>query len=114
MGGDDMQTIIILLDPAKLENPDLDLRYYIPECIEELSEGRIISDGYDFINTEIERNDILAIWLKTEDASKNWHMISELLKNEPMKGNDLSKSAQIYISQQPEDDLRNCSLVYSE
>lgn len=107
-----MQTIIILLNPAKLENPDLDLRYCIPERIEELSEGRIMSDGYDFLNTEREQNDILAIWLETEDANKNWHLISELFKNESLKGNDLSKSAQIYISQQPEDDLNNCILVY--
>ena len=36
-----MQTIIIKLDPAKLENADLDLRYYVPERIEEISNGTI-------------------------------------------------------------------------
>lgn len=30
-----MQTIIIVLNPTKLENPDLDLRYFIPDRIEE-------------------------------------------------------------------------------
>lgn len=29
-----MQTIIIVLHPEKLENPDLDLRYCIPDRIE--------------------------------------------------------------------------------
>ena len=32
-----MQTIIIVLSPAKLKNPDLDLRYCIPDRIEEVS-----------------------------------------------------------------------------
>lgn len=32
-----MQTIIIVLNPGKLENPDIDLRYCIPDRIEEIS-----------------------------------------------------------------------------
>ena len=31
-----MQTIVIVLNPGKLENPDLDLRYQIPDRIEEI------------------------------------------------------------------------------
>ena len=29
-----MQTIIVLLNPGKLENPDMDLRYAVPDRIE--------------------------------------------------------------------------------
>ena len=36
-----MQTIVILLDPGKLINPDLDLRYLIPDRIGELTDGAI-------------------------------------------------------------------------
>ena len=40
-----MQTIVIVLNPGKLENPDLDLRYQIPDRIEELSGGLIKDNG---------------------------------------------------------------------
>ena len=36
-----MQTITILLDLGKLENPDVDLCYCIPDRIEEVSNGAI-------------------------------------------------------------------------
>ena len=36
-----MQTIIIVLDPKKMENPDLDIRYLLPERIEEITEGMV-------------------------------------------------------------------------
>ena len=29
-----MQTIIVLLNPGKLQNPDMDLRYCVPDRIE--------------------------------------------------------------------------------
>ncbi len=36
-----MQTIILLLNPGKLDNPDMDLRYCIPDRIEEVSGSAI-------------------------------------------------------------------------
>ena len=47
-----MQTIVILLDPGKLINPDLDLRYLIPDRIMELTDGAIQDNGYDYIDCE--------------------------------------------------------------
>lgn len=47
-----MQTIIVLLNPGMLENADLDLRYRIPDRIEEVSNSLIQSNGYDYIDTE--------------------------------------------------------------
>lgn len=35
-----MQTIVVILNPGKLENPDMDLCYCVPDRIEEVSEGR--------------------------------------------------------------------------
>ena len=50
--GRNMQTIIVLLNPGMLENADLDLRYRIPDRIEEVSNSLIQSNGYDYIDTE--------------------------------------------------------------
>lgn len=42
-----MGEIAIRLDPGKLANPDADLRYLIPDRIEELSKGKLRNEGYD-------------------------------------------------------------------
>ncbi|MCI8403230.1 MAG: hypothetical protein HFI38_14260 [Lachnospiraceae bacterium] len=108
-----MQTIIVLLNPGKLENPDLDLRYCVPDRIEEVTGSLIKSNGYDYIDTEDgEPGPLMGIWLETENAGENWHMVRELLQREKFIGNDLSLSAQIYISENDTDDLENCMLVF--
>ena len=92
-----MQTIIVLLNPGQLQNPDLDLRYLVPDRIEEGQPGPL-----------------LGIWLETENAAQNWPLIAELFQNEQFMGNDLSASAQIYISEKDTDDLENCTLVFPQ
>lgn len=108
-----MQTIIITLDPADLVNPDLDLRYCIPERIEEASNGIIQDNGYDYIDVEEgQSGPLMGIWLKTETAEENWPVIEKLFQQEKFKGNDLSRSAKIYISENDTEDLENCYLVF--
>lgn len=110
-----MQTIIVLLNPGKLENPDMDLCYCIPDRIEEISKGVIQDDGYDFIDTEKgQPGPLMGIWLKTESASENWMLIKKMFQEEKFKGNDLSASAEIYISEKDTDILENCTLVFPQ
>ena len=110
-----MHTIIVLLNPAKLENADLDLRYCIPERIEKVSNSLIQDNGYDYINTKDEKQGpLMGIWLKTENANEHWHIVKELFQREKFIGNDLSLSVQIYISEKDTDDLKNCVLVFSK
>ena len=40
-----MPTIVISMDSRKMENPDLDIRYLLPDRIEEWSEGAVSDDG---------------------------------------------------------------------
>lgn len=108
-----MQTIIVLLDPGKLKNPDLDLCYCVPDRIEEVSGLAIQSNGYDFLDAEEgQPGPLMGIWLKTENARESWPVISELFQSETFKENDLSASARIYISENDADDIENCSLVF--
>lgn len=102
-----MQTIIIKLNPEKLVNPDLDLRYLIPERIEELSNGAIQDNGYDYLD-----NQSLGLWFQTESADKNYPMIVRLLQEEKFMENDLSLSAEIYISENESEEFENCTLVF--
>ncbi len=108
-----MQTIIIVLDPSKLENPDLDLCYCVPDRIEEVSDGAIQDNGYDFIDTEDgQPGPLMGIWLKTESAGDNWPIIEHLLQEEQFQGNNLAASAEIYISENDTEDIEKCTLVY--
>ncbi|MCI8815276.1 MAG: hypothetical protein HFF16_07370 [Angelakisella sp.] len=108
-----MQTIIVLLNPGKLANPDIDLCYCVPDRIEEVSCGAIRDNGYDYIDTEAgQPGPLMGIWLETESAGENWPIIKKIFEDESFKGNDLSASAKIYISENDTEALENCTLVF--
>lgn len=108
-----MQTIIVLLNPDKLANPDLDLRYIIPDRIEKVSDGLIQDDGYDYVDApEGQSGPLLGIWLRTESASENWPVLVKLFEEEKFMGNDLSVSAEILISENDAEAVENCTLVF--
>lgn len=104
-----MQTIIVKLSPRKLKNPDLDLRYRIPEYIEKASHGRIMDNGYDYLN---DADNSMGIWLKTDSAQECYPMIVELFRKKKILRNDLSEAAEIYISENDTEDIKSCTLVY--
>ena len=101
-----MQTIIIVLDSTKMSNPDLDICYSLPDRIESLTDGRVRNNGYDYLSgTEI------GIWLETEDAEANVNDILELLKNETLSDNELSKSTVVYIYEDECADIENSERI---
>ena len=112
-----MQTIVILLDPHKLTNADLDLRYLVPDRIEEWSHGAIQDNGYDYVETVEGRpvgSSFMGIWLKTQSADESWPQVLKLLQEETFLENDLSRSAEIYISEEDAADLEHCTRVFPD
>lgn len=103
-----MQTIIIKLDSQKLVNPDLDMRYTIPDYIETYTDGVVTDNGYDYVN---EDGTELAIWLDTQDAAAQVQNVIHCLKTKRFCGNDLSQTAQIYISEQDCAEIDQCTEV---
>jgi len=102
-----MQTIIIVLDSKKMSNPDLDIRYVLPERIETYTDNLIKDNGYDYLsNTE------LGLWLETDDSVANVEKIIKLIKKETILDNDLSKVANIYVSQDESAEFECCRKVY--
>ncbi len=102
-----MQTIIIKLDSRKLENPDLDIIYLLPVRAEEYTDNAVSDNGYDYLN-----DDVIAVWLETADAGNNAAKVIELLKTERFADNDLSLSAEVYISEEDCAGIDNCERVY--
>ena len=107
--GKNMQTIIILLDPKNLENPVTDLSYNVPVEIEKATGNKVYDNGYDYLD-----NDIMMICLETENAEEWYPKVLKLLKEKDFYGNDLSKTAEIYISEEECADLEECCKVYPE
>lgn len=62
-------------------NPDLDLRYCIPDRIKEVSNGTIQDNGYDYIDAEEgQPGPLMGICLKTESARETKRIL-HLLQN---------------------------------
>ncbi|MBR6101563.1 MAG: hypothetical protein IKP95_03975 [Ruminococcus sp.] len=102
-----MQTIIIKLDSARLRNPDLDIISYLPVRAEEYTDNAVSDNGFDYLS-----DDVIAVWLETEDAAANAKKVIELMKSERFCDNDLSESAEVYISEEDCAEIENCERVY--
>ncbi len=102
-----MQTIIIVLDSEKMMNPDLDIRYSLPERIEEYTNNVIKDNGYDYLS-----NTKLGLWLETDDSANNVEKIIQLIKNESFIDNDLSQVVEIFISEEECAEIEHCRKVY--
>ena len=102
-----MQTILITLDSEKMDNPDLDIRYLLPDRIDEYTEGAVTDNGYDYLD-----GDVMAIWLETEDAAGNVEKVIKLIESEEILENDLRKAAVVYISEEDCAELGQCQKVY--
>ena len=83
-----------------MKNPDLDIRYTLPDRLEKIT--GIYDNGYDYI-TEYE----LGIWLETENAKKMFSVVAEIIRNDSNL-----KSAEIYISNNENAELDECKKVY--
>ena len=82
-------TVMIQLDPAHLSNPDLDIRYRLPDLLVERSSGRLTDDGYDYAG--VGPAPCLLLFLKTDDPSSAIPGIIEVLNSERVLENDLSR-----------------------
>lgn len=104
-----MQTIIITLDSRKMDNPDMDIRYILPDRIDEYTDGQIADNGFDYIT-----GDIMGIWLETENASENVDKVISLIESEEILDNDLSRAAEVFVSEEECAELEQCKRVYPE
>lgn len=104
-----METIIVKVNPQRLANPDLDLRYAIPDRIGEVTQGVISDNGYDYLE---DSEQSIGIWLAAESSALSYPAIVELFREEMFLGNDLSKAVEIYISANDTEDIQCCKRVY--
>ena len=80
-----MHTIILKLFPARLTNPDLDIRYVLPDLLVKISGGLIEDGGYDYEAG----TDTMLIYLRTEDLERAVSCITEVVEKTQVLRNDL-------------------------
>ena len=95
-----MKNLVLTLDPEKLQNPDVDLRYVIPDLLSARSDGNIRDNGYDYEDQESQNPPLLAIFLIAADFSAALKSINQLVLTEEVLGNNLSSAATLYIEEE--------------
>jgi hypothetical protein len=103
-----MSSIVIRLDPTKLDNPDADLRYEIPDLLSERSGGLMNDDGYDY---EPEGH-AMQIYLKVSEIAGAVEQVVQFLETEHPHGNDLAPAAQVGVSESEPADVTEFRIVY--
>lgn len=88
-----MQTIAIKLRADRLANPDLDIRYTLPDMLKERSGGIISDDGYDYVGDAHD----LVLFLKATDSERAAACITDVISTVPVLGNDLRDAAVVAI-----------------
>lgn len=79
-----MPGVSLVLDPSKLTNPDLDLRYLLPKLLAERTGGAVEDDGYDY-----DDEGRLVIYVTVDDVDRWLPSITAVLEGETLLGNDL-------------------------
>ena len=79
-----MTTLVLKIDPARLENPDADLRYVLPRTLCEYSRGVLQDDGYDYSS----RQEMLLFFL-ADDSANGAAIITDFIENARVLENDL-------------------------
>ncbi|WP_018751783.1 hypothetical protein [Paenibacillus sanguinis] len=104
-----MQTIIVRLNPVLMRNPDLDIRYVLPDTVEAYTDNSIMYQGYDYLN---DSNHSIGIWLSCMNAERDYLRVLECFREHPILNNDLLHCAEIYISTDEVAKLEDCIKVY--
>lgn len=80
-----MVTFVVVVDPARLDNPDADLHTLIPDLIESYSEGLVQSDGWGYAP-----DDTMHLFFGAPGREPAAQQICAALESTSVLGNDLS------------------------
>ena len=98
-----MGEIAIRLNPALLDNPDADLRYRVPDVIQEATSGQVRGDGYDYGD-----DNMMTIFLMSNNPERDVELVIQALGSQKICDNQLLDSAVIGTS----NDHQTYSIVY--
>jgi hypothetical protein len=92
-----MPEIAIRLDPAELANPDLDLRYALPDALMERAPELLLSNGYDY-----DPFDCIIVFLLTERPDEALAFILPALAELELLGNRFVAGVTVAVAEEPD------------
>ncbi|MCL2467438.1 MAG: hypothetical protein FWF02_13875 [Micrococcales bacterium] len=95
MGG-----IALKLVPGALDNPDLDLRYVVPDRIAELTHGRVTDNGYDYLD---DADNSMVLFMVAERPVVEVATVLEILRIELFSENNLYEAGVVVLVCEDED-----------
>src|SRR4051812_40771523 len=88
-----MPKVAIRLDPGRLENPDLDIRYALPDLLVERSGGVLAEDGYDYVGGP----PYLLILMETSNPEEGVACVLDLIETCRVSGNNLREAVAVGV-----------------
>jgi hypothetical protein len=88
-----MGAITLKLDPSRLTNPNLDLRYLLPDLLVEESGGLLRGNGYDYETG----SDTMLIHLLSDDVGRAAAFIADFVESTQVLGNDLKTAVEMVV-----------------
>lgn len=95
-----MISLVLTLDPRELKNPDLDLRYVVPDMLTAQSHANINDNGFDYEDREGDSAPLMAIFLTANDLNSARSTITNFVLHERVLENDLSQAAMLYLEEE--------------
>jgi hypothetical protein len=92
---------MVRLDPRRLENPDLDIRYVLPDLLAERSGGAASDDGYDYVGP----GPLLLLFLQAADVEPALACVLDVIENVHVLGNDLRPAAVVAVHREGRDEV---------
>ncbi|HEV3082482.1 MAG TPA: hypothetical protein VGY66_22045 [Gemmataceae bacterium] len=96
-----MASFVIRLDPRRLDNPDADIRYRLPDLLAQRSGGVISEDGFDYIG----EGPLLVLFLKASALGPALECVLDVVENVRVLGNDLRPAAVVAVERKGEHEV---------
>ncbi|QDV16349.1 hypothetical protein Pan153_09760 [Gimesia panareensis] len=90
-----MNQLIVSVDPSRMENPDLDMRYDLFDFLDELFPDMLQDGGYDYAGTQ----PLLLIFIEISKESPRLQLDSllEAIQSYQRFGADFKNAIQVFI-----------------
>jgi hypothetical protein len=90
-----MARLRIALDPSKLANPDLDLRYVLPDALCAIPDCGLQDDGFDYSD---DSPPLLLIYLTSDAPDKDAELAVRFLRSNAVLENNLLDAATVCVT----------------
>ncbi len=88
------------LDPAKVANPDLDIRYLLPDRLAAIPKSTMTDSGYDYSEDE---PPVLMVFVNSEDPDADVELAVRFLATNTLLENNILDAATILSSDKAEE-----------